>query len=819
MATKGLDYPPPPPRGGDDEFLSSPDPLEKNRRAFAKIGQGSDEPAVQVETKPGRAWTEPELSAPAGRERKKQEASGDTEPPIQVETKTAPSDDVEVKPPQLPEEISRWMATPGVLPIPAQTDEEEALPVEKEKRPITRNEARDFFTELVNGKAEVKTFKLTTTPEGLMMHVDLYTFKTGNIELNGTLVNDTNTIGVEGLSVKSDRFTEQAREAFEQNLSGLGVAIKTHFEKQFGKPVSSVQIGESGLVAELEPPSIITEPDGRIEPELGPEVEQQEDTNTQQEGTPKENRSRFLEVMARAKEKFGWYSSSEEHLIRQNEELDAQMEAIGGKLKIERGFRWIGEKYNKLPFKYKLALGATLGLGTVLSAGTLAVAFPLLGIAGQRAAGLASMYMKFEKQSHDEAWGKNKEWGKQKAMLKAGVYTVLIGLTMKEAIEYASETEIAHAAQAKVEGFLGYMMGHTVSPSVVSAPAEAPTHVASPSTPEAHVASPAPEGAPPAVTEAPAAAEAATPEMPAIMIHASSGRGYEYMLKRMWEDLQERQLDPSKYGENSDIHKLLTADAGNIDKVVHDIASDPQHGFFNPDGARSAVIRPTDILTVGANGQVLLITPDDVIAHAPVGGPTTPAYHPSAVEQQAPLPDGIVPPDTSPAALDDQEIVPTQEESPAYPPLERVEVVAPEPIKTVEITHEQDVADSENAVMHSESVSEAPTFMTKVDGVLIDPRTPAIYQAQLPTGETYLAAYGGSDDERLKFIQEYLMRPENQGQTIRFAHEVPSIFGSQVKVDEIGAGTNAGQTSWLLDFFKKPVSPPAPETFLKKLSK
>jgi len=177
--------------------------------------------------------------------------------------------------------------------------------------------------------------------------------------------------------------------------------------------------------------------------------------------TPKEWRDTLRElvdklevankILERGKKDFEWYKSSEEHLIRRNEELDAQVEKLGG---VERWFRAKGEAYNKLPFKYKLALGASLGLGTAATAGTLAVALPLLGIAGQRALGLATMYLKFEKNSHDE------KWGKEKALLAAGAYTVLLGLTMKEAIEYVSQTELAHTAQSKVEGWLGAVLGH-----------------------------------------------------------------------------------------------------------------------------------------------------------------------------------------------------------------------------------------------------------------------------------------------------------------------------------------------------------------------
>lgn len=326
------------------------------------------------------------------------------------------------------------------------------------------------------------------------------------------------------------------------------------------------------------------------------------------ERTPKEWREKLRELIEGAKGKVEWWKSAEEHLIRRNQELDARLEKESG---VERGFRWLGEKYNKLPFKYKIALGVTLGLGTAATAGTLAVAFPLLGLAAQRAAGLATMYMKFEKNSHQE------KWGKEKAMLKAGVYTVLMGLAIKEAIEYASETDLAHTAQAKVEEWLGTMLGHPIPE--VSQPAPA----ADTGGPPAGVAASA------SITQEAQGIEAPVQisEAPEISVVATQGKGAEYMMKRMWEglqDLKQQGLDVSQYPEGSDMHTLLTATPENIDAVVHRIAADPQHGFFNPDGT-SVRIDLGSHMTVDTEGNILLNEAVQAPAHAPV----TPAYAPA----------------------------------------------------------------------------------------------------------------------------------------------------------------------------------------------
>lgn len=150
------------------------------------------------------------------------------------------------------------------------------------------------------------------------------------------------------------------------------------------------------------------------------------------------------------KEKFDWYKSSSEKLIRRNEELDAEAEKITGG---EKFFRALGERYNKMSFKSKLALGAGLGLGAVLSGAALSLPAMLtfVGLVGvQRTAGLMSMYMKFENASphggkRDEKFW---QWGqKEKAMAKAIVYTMGMSVGMGYVFKEASETETAHRVQ------------------------------------------------------------------------------------------------------------------------------------------------------------------------------------------------------------------------------------------------------------------------------------------------------------------------------------------------------------------------------------
>jgi hypothetical protein len=102
------EYPVQRPRGEHDEFESSRDLPKKNRKAFNKSAQDTDQESVQVETKPGLAWTEPEQKVRERRARRTAPAIVDTEPAVQVETNFKPE---EFEIPQH-EPVSRTEKTP-----------------------------------------------------------------------------------------------------------------------------------------------------------------------------------------------------------------------------------------------------------------------------------------------------------------------------------------------------------------------------------------------------------------------------------------------------------------------------------------------------------------------------------------------------------------------------------------------------------------------------------------------------------------------------------------------------------------------------------
>ena len=122
---------------------------------------------------------------------------------------------------------------------------------------------------------------------------------------------------------------------------------------------------------------------------------------------------------------------------------------------------------------------------------------------------------------------------------------------------------------------------------------------------------------------------------------------------------------------------------------------------------------------------------------------------------------------------------------------------------------------AETPAPHVPVESAIPETVTNHFGLKIPTSEPHIYEVKTPTGEIYRAVFGGSDEARFKFAQDFLSSPENQGTPIRFVHTVHSMLGDRIQVDELGAETTAGHTSWLANFFAKPVEAPDPKDFEK----
>ena len=326
-------------------------------------------------------------------------------------------------------------------------------------------------------------------------------------------------------------------------------------------------------------------------------------------------------------------------------------------------FRKAGEKYGKLNWKTKVGVGLACGAGAAVSLGVALplVALFATGLVGQRIAGFASTFNKLEK--HFEKYGKaqtNEPRGffgrrfekmtakdrAESAVLMAGVYSVFAGAAIGKGISFASNTFVGHAVHDWLNNHWPFNSG--VKAGGGSAVSEKIPMTNDPNappslggriqlTPEqleaanktmgrplgsgyplndvAAESSVAPEAAAPAtpsssgkITFTPEQTsnlkEALAPvsiEMPSISVTAKPEFGYEYMAKRLWEQLQEKGL---KFPPDSDAGKLLSAK--NIDDAVHELAK--QKNFFE-NGAKqfSKVVKLGAQMTVGADGKITML--------------------------------------------------------------------------------------------------------------------------------------------------------------------------------------------------------------------
>lgn len=295
-------------------------------------------------------------------------------------------------------------------------------------------------------------------------------------------------------------------------------------------------------------------------------------------------KGKLYETGAAAKEKIGWWKSSEEHLIRRSAELDAEAAKMGI---VETWFRKSGEWYNKRHWTLKLAVGIGLGIG--YGAALSAVSYPAIigciaAIGAQRALGLSTMFLKYEKDKSLQ----ESSWLKGRALMNAIGYTAL----MTGGMTYLAKEISDHDLINRTKEWLGNMRGY---------------HAAQ--VPVQEAAQPTPAAAAPAAGEAPYVPS----EMPPLTVHAAPGQGYEYMLQQMSAKLHEAGLKAESFfkpglppEQQSDIYKLLSADKTNIGAVAHQLASDPSHAFYHAGGA-NVIVRPDDILAFNTQGQVMLM--------------------------------------------------------------------------------------------------------------------------------------------------------------------------------------------------------------------
>jgi hypothetical protein len=491
------------------------------------------------------------------------------------------------------------------------------------------------------------------------------------------------------------------------------------------------------------------------------------------------------------------------------------------KLKVD--LKKVIEGYNHLPFRQKMYITGGLILGGAAASfyGLPTLASIFAGsMYGMRALGGAGFALNRRKgmdkklaADEDAKYFGVKLKGKSEAF--KNTYAGVLG------VAYTGGTAIAgHYAMEKLAGWIGHAPGHHATPAPNHAPVQ--SHVNS--APHANV--PSQEDVAPAMPNAVsdtaphlAPEVPAAPEMPHISVNATPGRGYEDMAERLWKQLHEQHLDPSHYAENSDIHKLLTADAKTINGVVHNIAK--EHGFFNANGT-SVQINLHDHMTIDGNGNLNLSVGNDHFIHAPVDAPTTPAYHPEVhvVPHQAeapathPEPPISHPTETAPV---ETKTMPVAPEHPSYVEETKTTPMAPEN----PIVIENHPAAEPPATNHPDwSTAHQGEYHETVNSIVNH------YGLEVPTSEPHLYAdsakhifvFGGSSEEQAKTIGDYFADPAHANNII-YGTDSQGVYRIPWHVVEgkIFPGAPV-RTSGFLGFFSSFMKAPGPDE-LKQLIK
>ncbi|MFH1178449.1 MAG: hypothetical protein V1711_01870 [bacterium] len=482
------------------------------------------------------------------------------------------------------------------------------------------------------------------------------------------------------------------------------------------------------------------------------------------EDTPAGWKKRLHDLIEGAGEKIGEVKEKVTGLFKQKKEyLTARSAKLGAELgnydpTVEKLFRSMGDKYNKLGWKSKLGVGLGLGLG---AAAFTTVSMPaaiacMSGIAAQRTFGMASMFLKFEKNNKNpDQSEEEKFWkfgNKEKAMLKAIGYSLGMSYGIGKAIGFASDSEYGQAVHE-------WLKHHWPFGSA-----------AQPLSYEAHNAPPVPVA--PTIPEIPTI-EIPAIEIPDVSVNASPGHGYEWMMKRLWEQLRDKNLDPSKYADDSDIRQLLEAKADTIDGVVHRIALDENHGFFKPDGTSVKIDLDTEMF-LNDYGDVQLSGHINAV-HAPDGAAVTPVYPPPEAPTVLEAPATFTP--ETPVIPKVKVGAPPAPDVQAY---SYIELPLPEN-PTTSISHPDDLPISQAEIQYNavpdkvetptpsvesetepSTVESSPPVFPEVvkeniiinrSGIEVPMNESRIYA---DAGDKHLFVYGGSPKEQAAAIQEYL---------------------------------------------------------------
>ncbi|MCX6786475.1 MAG: hypothetical protein NTU85_01490 [Candidatus Kaiserbacteria bacterium] len=439
--------------------------------------------------------------------------------------------------------------------------------------------------------------------------------------------------------------------------------------------------------------------------------------------------------------------------------------------KLKTDLKKLVEGYNKLPFRQKAYITASLIGGGALAtaAGLPPLASTLAGLMyGQRVLGGAGFALK-RREKMEEKLAVNKDATYFGVKLEGrsdkfkNTYAAVLGAV------YMGGTAIAgRYAMEKLSDWLGHAFGHT---TVVPAATQNPSYAYETPLENPYAYEVAGVSAIQAAPEIPV-----TSELPVISVDASSGHGYEYMAKQLWNKVHESGfVKPPNLDPDSDLAKLINSDENSINKLVHDLAE--KHEFFDTATGKSIQINLDDTMTLDAHGNIEIDTTGSVEDH------WTPAYHPETpvtplTETPVSAPVTEPPPagtsssvqePTSPEYPGPHSTVPPAEKIPEAPPAApapeapapRPETQPTPPVETVSATHpEAPIAPPPETQEHTAGWSEAARNSTYTDSIInnsgleVSISEPHIYADAVGK---HLLAFGGSTTEQANVIQNYLI--------------------------------------------------------------
>lgn len=342
--------------------------------------------------------------------------------------------------------------------------------------------------------------------------------------------------------------------------------------------------------------------------------------------------------------------SLEGKLARRSAELDTKAKELGPRT--EALIRGIGERYNRLSWKKKLAIGGLLAagsVGTAVATGGASIWWTFGILSGYRAVAGAGTFVAVEgwlKHSHEK---KDRWWnGRPKTYAATAGLLVASGLAGKGISAGANvllETSGGRAISSWLKSHFPFPSAETTRTSGLAAPHDTPDLAERALSTPMRVAPPmpvmpteappiydpiipgriAPEGLPLSPEHAPA--PVTTVSMPRSEVYAKPGQGYESMLRIMAGNIRGAGLNPDDYapkapGPGSDLYKLLSADPKALNATILEI--EKAHGFLKPDGS-SALVLTGATMSISPYGQIYFSQPDGPTAvQAPENVRTTP---------------------------------------------------------------------------------------------------------------------------------------------------------------------------------------------------